>query len=174
MTLEVYLRSFGPEGADTGALLITLGAERDELGAWQIDLGDGAAAEVSGFGATQAQPQDGRSGQVRLSGLTRRGADVLFAIARNGRFAMIVPDTAAADGVRVVVPAGLDTALLPDEPPYDQAQTAESPNALFSLLSAMLGDVLPAETAPETASRPAPPGQGWLARLLSRILGRGE
>ncbi|MGQ0610735.1 MAG: hypothetical protein ACT4N9_06490 [Paracoccaceae bacterium] len=172
MTLEVYLRSHGPEGADTGALLIALGGELDELGAWQIDLGDGAAAEVSGLGATHAQPQGGRSGQVRLSGLTRRGADVLYAIARNGRFAMIVPDPAAAGGVLVVVPAGLDPALLPAEPPYDQAQVAEGPNALFALLSALRADVLSTKSAPAAASRIAPPGQGWLARLLSRILGR--
>lgn len=172
MTLEVYLRSFGPEGADTEALLIALGAERDDLGAWQIDLGDGAAAEASGLGAVDAQPSGGRSGQVRLSGLTRRGADVLYALARNGRFAMIVPDPAAAGSVWVIVPAGLDLGLLPAGPPYDQAQVAESPIALFALLSTLLEDVRPADDAPEATSRPAPLGQGWLSRLLSRILGQ--
>ena len=171
MTLEVYLRSFGPEGADTETLLIALGAERDDFGAWQIDLGDGAAAEVSGLGASDAKPSGARGGQVRLSGLTKRGADVLYALARNGHFAMIVPDDAAAGSVRVIVPVGLDMGLLPAGAPYDRAQIAESANALFAVLSALLDDQRAADDSPEPGLRPRPLGRGWLGRLLGRILG---
>lgn len=163
MTLEVYLRSFGPAGADAEPLLIALGAEQDGLGSWQVDLGDGAAAEVSGLGAA-----GGRAGLVRLSGHTRRGADLLYALARSGNCAMVLPDTEAAGGARVFLPAGFDRALLPEAAPFDAAQSVESQSALYALLSDLLGKNRPeAGNAADTAP-PPPAALGWLRRLIGR------
>lgn len=169
MTVEVYLRSFGGAGADTGALLIAFGAELDSLGAWQVDLGDGASAEVSGLGAPAGQPDGARAGLVRLTGLTKRGADLLYALARGGGFAMILPDPEGSDGVRIFLPDRFDRALLPASASADQAQTAESPAALFVLLSECLQKTRPADAAPDEGERPTPASAGWLQRLLNRL-----
>ena len=172
MTLEVYLLSFGPQGADTETLLIALGAEQDGFGAWQVDLGDGAAAEVSGLGGGHGQKSGARAGLVRLTGLTKRGGDLLYAIARGGGFALILPDPEVSGGVRVFLPSGFDPALVPLTPPYDAAQSVENPSAFFAHLSEHVDGARPEKQGSADAAPPILAADGWLQRLLGRLRDR--
>ncbi len=144
MALEVYLESFmggEPGGGDAGAALAILrafGARRDDFGAWQLEFGEGAAAEVTGFerlDETAADNAQALSCLVRLSDLTPRGADFLFELAQNAVLAIIVPHEEAPNGVYVLVPMEVDPADLPAAPPFDTPRGVDHSGTLFALLN---------------------------------------
>ncbi len=143
MALDVYLQSFrdgAPGGGDAmGALALirAFGAELDDLGAWQIDLGEGVAAELTGLpDLDDAQPQEewALSCVVRLSDLTPRGADFLFGLAQSGLMAIIVPHQDAPGGAYVLLPMEVDPDDLPDEDLFDAPEGVENSNELFDVL----------------------------------------
>ena len=179
MALDVYLKSFlggAPGGGDArGALTLveTFGAELDDLGAWQIDLGDGVAAEVSGL-ADLAEAEAGEFWElaclVRLSDLTPRGADFLFGLAQSGLMVVIYPHQEAPHGAYVYVPMEVDAVDLPSDALFDAAEGIETSNELHSVLAPLqLGhwSVQEDELTPARTVR-----AGLFARLSEWLWGR--
>ena len=178
MALDVYLQSFlngAPGGGDAmGALSLmrAFGAELDDFGAWQVDLGDGIAAEVTGLAdLAEAQPNDiwALSALVRLSDLTPRGADFLFGLAQSGLMTVILPNQEAPGGAYVMLPMDVDPAHLPDEALFDAPEGIENSNEMYSVLEPLQVGHWTVQDDELTAT--PQPRQGVIARFLDWLRG---
>ncbi len=179
MAIDVYLKSFlggvpgGGDAAGALGLFATFGATRDEFGAWQIELSDGVAAEVTDLqDLSEAEPGDfmSLSCLVRLSELTPRGADFLFGLAQSGLMAVIYPYEDAPLGAYVLVPMEVDPADLPDDALFDAAEGIESSNELYAALEPLqLGRWMVDEGALTPRHLPH---DGFWARIKDWIAGR--
>lgn len=180
MALDVYLQSFrkgvpgGGDAAGALALLRAFGARLDDLGAWQLELGDGTGAEVTGMENLRQQKRSRRipalSCLVRLSELTPRAADFLFGLAQSGTMAVIVPHQDAPGGAYVLLPMQVDPADLPAEALFDAPEGIDTSDELYAVL-ARLQDRHWGTDSPGHAPPQLQVTAGFLARFIGWLRG---